>query len=179
MRMVTTTLSNTQTVDKSMLVGIYEQHNPELYRYAYRLLGDRYLAEDCVAETFSRFLNSIVKRRVSIDNIRAYLFRMAHNWINDYYRSQTSASITLEGDLLEDGSSNPARVVAAEMERTQVRRAIMQLPEDQQRVIVLRMLEGWTHEEVAAMLGKSPEATRALQYRALKTLRQLLIEQEA
>ena len=79
MRMVTTTLIDKQTIDREMLVGIYEQHNAELYRYAYRLLGNRDMAEECVAETFSRFLQSIAKRRNAIDNVRAYLFRITHN----------------------------------------------------------------------------------------------------
>lgn len=179
MRMVTTTLVNTQTIDREMLVGIYEQHNAELYRYAYRLLGDRDLAEECVAETFSRFLQSIVKRRRAIDNVRAYLFRMAHNWITDYYRNMSPITISLESEVLEDGSTNPATVVAQEMERERIRATILQLPEDQQRVIALRVLEELSHEEVAAILDKTPEATRALQYRAMNTLRRMLVEQEA
>ncbi len=179
MRMVTTTLVNTQTIDREMLVGIYEQHNAELYRYAYRLLGDRDLAEDCIAETFSRFLHSTVKHRAEIDNVRAYLFRMAHNWITDHYRSSSPTALPLESEVLEDASSNPARVVAKEMERERIRATIRQLPEDQQRVIVLRVLEDLSHEEVAVILRKTPEATRALQYRAMKTLRRMLVEQEA
>lgn len=179
MRMVTTTLVNTQIIDREMLVGIYEQHNAELYRYAYRLLGNRDLAEECVAETFSRFLQSIAKHRNAIDNVRAYLFRMAHNWITDHYRSSSPAAIPLEREVLQDASSNPARVVAKEMEREQIRATIRQLPEDQQRVIALRVLEDLSHEEVAAILRKTPEATRALQYRAMKTLRRMLVEQEA
>ncbi len=179
MRMVTTTLVNTQTIDREMLVGIYEQHNAELYRYAYRLLGDRDLAEDCIAETFSRFLHSTVKRRAEIDNVRAYLFRMAHNWITDHYRSSPPTALPLESEVLEDASSNPARVVAKEMERERIRATIRQLPEDQQRVIVLRVLEDLSHEEVAVILRKTPEATRSLQYRAMKTLRRMLVEQEA
>ena len=62
------------------------------------------------------------------------------------------------------------------MERERVRKAIMQLPFEQQRVIELRFLEELSHEEVAAILGKSVEATRALQYRALSALRQWLTE---
>jgi RNA polymerase sigma-70 factor (ECF subfamily) len=179
MPMVTTTLVNKQTIDREMLVGIYEQHNAELYRYAYRLLGNRDLAEECVAETFSRFLQSIAKRRNAIDNVRAYLFRMAHNWITDHYRSSSPTALPLEREVLEDASNNPARVVAKEMERERIRATIRQLPEDQQRVIALRVLEELSHEEVAVILGKTPEATRALQYRAMKTLRRMLVEQEA
>jgi DNA-directed RNA polymerase specialized sigma24 family protein len=38
-------------------------------------------------------------------------------------------------------------------------------------------MENWSHDEVAVALGKTVEATRALQYRAVETLRQALAEE--
>lgn len=178
MRMETTLRADTKTFDKQALIDIYEQHNAELYRYAFRLLGDRDLAEECVAETFSRFLQTIKKGRTTIENVRAYLFRVAHNWVTDYYRSMSSQTLPLKADLLEENGSNPAQVVAQELEIERVRAALLQLSEEQQRVIVLRVLDEWSHEEVASVLGKTAEATRALQYRAMIALRRMLIEQE-
>jgi DNA-directed RNA polymerase specialized sigma24 family protein len=52
------------------------------------------------------------------------------------------------------------------------------LPDEQRLVVSLRFLENRSHEEAAAVLGKSAEATRALQYRALAALRRMLGEQE-
>lgn len=176
--METTLRADTKTFDKQALIDIYEQHNAELYRYAFRLLGDRDLAEECVAETFSRFLQTIKKGRTTIENVRAYLFRVAHNWVTDYYRSMSSQTLPLKADLLEENGSNPAQVVAQELEIERVRAALLQLSEEQQRVIVLRVLDEWSHEEVASVLGKTAEATRALQYRAMIALRRMLIEQE-
>jgi DNA-directed RNA polymerase specialized sigma24 family protein len=45
-------------------------------------------------------------------------------------------------------------------------------------VIELRFLEGLSHEEVASLLGKTVEATRAMQYRALTALRQMLVDRQ-
>jgi DNA-directed RNA polymerase specialized sigma24 family protein len=45
-------------------------------------------------------------------------------------------------------------------------------------VIELRFIEEWSHDKVAEILGKTVDATRALQYRALTSLRQLLKEHE-
>src|SRR3990172_2037020 len=45
--------------DDGALGEIYSRYSTELYRYAVRLLGDVHLAEDCVAETFSRFLQAL------------------------------------------------------------------------------------------------------------------------
>jgi RNA polymerase sigma-70 factor (ECF subfamily) len=50
------------------------------------------------------------------------------------------------------------------------------LPAEQRQVIVLRFMEDWSHNDVAEALGKTIEATRALQHRAVAALRQMLAE---
>lgn len=180
MRMQTMALTQTEPVriDKQALVGIYEQHSPGLFRYAYRLLGDKDLAEECVSETFSRFLNALNNSRGPKENVQAYLYRVAHNWITDQYRRQPPQALSLDVDEQPDDLSNPAMIVAQALERERVRTAIMRLPSDQRQVIMLRLLEQWPHQEVANALGKTVAATRALQYRALAALRRMLIEEK-
>lgn len=180
MRMETMALTQTEPVriDKQALVGIYEQHSPGLFRYAYRLLGDKDLAEECVSETFSRFLNALSNGRGPKENVQAYLYRVAHNWITDQYRRQPPQALSLDVDEQPDDLSNPATIVDQALERERVRTALMRLPSDQRQVIMLRLLEQWTHQEVANALGKTSEATRALQYRALAALRRMLIEEK-
>jgi RNA polymerase sigma-70 factor (ECF subfamily) len=98
-------LTETRTFSKQDLVGIYEEHSPGIYRYSVRLLGDRDLAEDCVSETFSRFLHAVRQGGGPRDNLRAYLYRVAHNWITDHYRRQPQSPLFLEEDEHEDHQS--------------------------------------------------------------------------
>lgn len=170
-------LSNSLAFDRQALVAIYEQHNAELYRYAYRLLGDSALAEDCVSETFSRFLKAVRDGIGPVENVRAYLYRVAHNWITDHYRRQPLPPLSLDADLHGATEDNPSHVVAGEMERDRVRAALLRLPPDQRQVIELRFVEDWSHDAVAAALGKTVEATRALQHRAITALRRILLEE--
>jgi RNA polymerase sigma-70 factor (ECF subfamily) len=168
-------LDNAPPITKQALVGIYEQHSPGLYRYAYRLLGDRHLAEECVSETFSRFLQSVRNGRWPDQNVQGYLYRMAHNWATDQYRKRTLETVELDAELHSDPHGNPAHQLAEGVERERVRKALMALPEDQRKVVVLRLMEQWSHEDVANALGKTVEATRALQHRALTALRRILL----
>ena len=168
-------MNTAKTLDKQALVEIYEQYSPLIFRYASRLLDDSYLAEDCVSETFSRFLHSI-RGGNRPENVRAYLYRAAHNWIIDRYRREPLPELPLEDELHADPEGNPAQTVTKEMERQRVRAAILRLPSEQRQVIELRFLEEWSHDEVAAAIGKTIEATRALQHRAVSTLRQMLAE---
>ncbi len=48
-----------RALSKQELIALYEENSPGIYRYAVRLLGDVTIAEDCVSETFSRFLGAI------------------------------------------------------------------------------------------------------------------------
>jgi RNA polymerase sigma-70 factor, ECF subfamily len=167
--------ANIPVLNRKELIGIYERHSTPLYRYAYRMLGDRELAEDCVSETFSRFLNAVRDGGGPIENVRAYLYRVAHNWVTDHYRRRPNSFVPLDMEISADPEDHPGSRYAKEQERKQVRAALLSLPDDQRRVIELRFLEEWSHDQVSAALGKTPEATRALQYRALSNLRRLLL----
>jgi RNA polymerase sigma-70 factor (ECF subfamily) len=162
---------------RQVLIAIYEEYNAELFRYAHRLVDDVDLAEDCVSETFSRFLRVVRDGTAPVDNVRAYLYRIAHNWVTDHYRRQPLPPISLDSDRHEEPNSNPSTLVAVELERERIRAALLSLPPEQRQVIELRFLEDWSHKEVAAALGKSEEATRALQHRALSALRRILVEE--
>jgi RNA polymerase sigma-70 factor (ECF subfamily) len=166
------------SITKEELIEIYEEYSPGIFRYSVRLLGNASLAEDCVSETFSRFLNTIRRGGGPTDNVRAYLYRMAHNWVTDYYRRQPPVELELEKYEPVENGSNPAEKVSESMERERVRAAILRLPAEQQQIIQLRFLENWSHEEVAQALGKSPDATRSMQYRAIGSLRRMLMEEE-
>jgi len=168
---------HTRAFTKQVLVEIYEEVSPRIFRYAYRMLGDMNLAEDCVSETFSRFLHAVQSGKGPRENTQGYLFRVAHNWITDHYR-RPPLTVPLEHEWIADDSQNPDGLIGQELERERLRKALLQLPDDQHKVIVLRVLEKMSHKEVAEILGKTAEATRALQHRALTTLRSVLVETE-
>jgi RNA polymerase sigma-70 factor, ECF subfamily len=166
-----------EELNKEELVEVYELFSPRLFRYAMRLLGDHQHAEECVSETFSRFLTAIKNGGGPRDNLQAYLYRAAHNWITDFYRKRPPEEL-VESILLRDPQQNPVMVVAKDQERERVRIALLRLTDEQRQVILLRFYEDWPYEEIAAALGKSYEATRALHHRALVGLRKMLIGSE-
>lgn len=177
MRMEAVLSTDTQRLDKQALVRVYEDYSPGLYRYAYRLLGDQDLAEECVSETFSRFLQVIRRGSEPVGNLRAYLYRMAHNWVVDHYRKQTP-QVTLDIDTHADPAGDLEDGLHSRQQTELLRQALIHLPEDQRMVIELRFMEDWSHDKVAELLGKTVDATRALQYRALVALRQIMLGHE-
>jgi RNA polymerase sigma-70 factor, ECF subfamily len=161
---------------KKDLLEVYEKYNLPLYRYSVRLLGDKSMAEDCVAETFSRFLQVVKNGGGPKQNIQAYLYRVAHNWITDYYRRGLPVEELDPG--IPDPFKGPGALLAKKQESEKVRRAMLSLTSVQRQVIQLHFYEEWSYREIAEALGKTEEAIRALQHRALMALRGLLLEQE-
>ncbi len=158
--------------DQKALAQIYDLYSPELYRYAVRFLGDPCVAEDCVADTFSRFLKALRDRRGPKNYLRAYLYRIAHNWVADYYRRAPDV-VELKDTQPRDENS-PEQEADLRLRQAQTHKAILQLTPDQQQVITLKYLQGMNNEEVAQALRKPVGAVKSLQHRALARLEKIL-----
>lgn len=169
-------LNRARAFNQQALAEIYDRYNLGLYGYAMRLLGDECLAEDCVSETFSRFLKSLHAGQGPTEHLQAYLYRIAHNWITDYYRRQPM--LELDENLRAEDVDRPETEVDRRMQQERVRKALRLLTPDQRQVIILRFLEGWENDEVSAAVQKPSSAVRALQHRALASLRRWLLGKE-
>lgn len=167
-------LSRAIVFDLQALGDIYDIYSTSIYGYALRLCGDRDIAEECVAETFFRFLHALKLGKGPHTYLKAYLFRIAHNWISDWYRSKKPNFIPVD-----EGIDLPAEIcveeeLIAKILQEQLRAALFQLTQDQRQVIMLVFIEGWTKAEVAAALGKPVGAVKSLQHRGLQSLRRIL-----
>jgi RNA polymerase sigma-70 factor (ECF subfamily) len=156
------------------LAEIYDTHSPGVYRYAMRLLNDVSQAEDCVAETFARFLSALQKRHGPRDHLQAYLYRIAHNWIVDSYHGREQL-VELDENVRSE-TALPEEEATKRIRQKQIRKAIRDLTPDQQMVISLKYLDEWSNEEVACALKKPVGAVKSIQHRALKSLQRLLVE---
>lgn len=165
--------------DEHILAEVYDRYSPEIFRYAMRLLGDSDLAEECVAETFHRFLVTINRGGGPRQYLRAYLYRVAHNWVTDYFRRRNRDALPLDLDCCIDERKEPHHVFADELMRRDVRLALSKLTPDQRQVIVLRYLEDWEYPDISRALDKPVGAVKALQHRGLNALRRHLLKEEA
>jgi len=166
-------LEHAQQFQIQTLTEIYEEFSPQLYYYALSRLGNPACAEDCVADTFQRFLQSLQKK-TSIENTRAYLYRIAHNWITDHYRKKREDTDELPENIAPRNQKSLEGSTVEKIEQENLRLAIQQLPPNQQQVIVLRYLEDWSQKEVAAAIGRSVGAVKQLQRRAESKLKKIL-----
>ena len=166
-------ISKLQAFDMGAIEWVYDQYNEAIYRYGYRLLGNQDKAEECVAETFSRFLQAIKNGKGPKKYVRPYLYRMAHNWITDQYRR----AIPEDEGLPENHAANIAHteeLVIDKLENQKIRKVLQDLPENQRQAVVLKYLEGLENQEIAMAMNKPVGAVKALQHRGIQTIRKKL-----
>lgn len=163
--------------DQQALAQIYDAYSPGLYRYSMQRLGNQVVAEECVSETFSRFLQALQARRGPESFLQAYLYRIAHNWIVDHYRREPTQPVELTEEY-QDKNADPENEAGRRQNQEHLRMAIRKLTPDQQQVIALKYLEGWENEEIASSLQKPVGAVKSIQHRALATLQKLLNREE-
>jgi RNA polymerase sigma-70 factor (ECF subfamily) len=105
----------------------------------------------------------------------AWLYRIAHARVIDHYRRRNVRKVAPLDEGLADGEkTDPDHLVADRDEAGRAWQALLLLTEEQQQVISLRFIAGYSTAEVASLLEKTEGAVKALQHRALATLRRIL-----
>ncbi len=154
---------------------LYLLHLDAIYRYVYFRVGDVHDAEDLTEQVFLKAWEALPGYRHCGNRFSSWLYRIAHNIVIDHCRHRSQLSLPL-ADRGDEGSSQVAaldRVIEAE-EAAALVKAVAQLPDDQQQVIILRFVEGLSHNEVAHIMDKSEGACRVMQHRTLAALNELL-----
>ncbi|MGB9672627.1 MAG: RNA polymerase sigma factor [Anaerolineales bacterium] len=159
------------------LAEVYDTYSQAIYAYALHLLSNSELAEECTAETFYRLLKAL-QNGAGVQNLRPYLYRVAHNWITDYYRRQPLEPIGLTDSHTSKSDPPLEHQVEERMRQAQMRAALQRLTPEQRLVVSLRFIEGLDLESVAEAVGKPLTAVKALQHRALQSLRRMLVKDE-
>jgi RNA polymerase sigma-70 factor (ECF subfamily) len=145
----------------------------------YYKVGNVSDAEDLCEQVFLKAWEAIGRYKWCGYPFSSWLYKLAHNLVVDHYRVRRD-SVPL-GDLLFTPSepADPANALHATLEAQELQSAISELTGEQQQVIALKFIEGYSNAEIAQMMNKKEGAIRALQYRALHSLHDILEAEEA
>lgn len=152
-------------------------HAP-LSRYLHRLTGADHLAEELHQQTWLSVLHHIDRFDPvsSTGGFKAWLFRIATNKANDYWRSRGREKSATEGLRLVTDESAPAsdeRLESTE-QQMKLKRAITQLPESQRQVLMLRYYSNLKFVEIADLLGCPLNTALGRMHKAILKLRLLM-----
>lgn len=157
--------------DAGAMAAICEKLYPRIYRYLSYKVGDVRDAEDLAGEVFVRMLSGIRDQK---GNLEAWLFRIAGNVLTDHYRKRAVRADTVGLSEGIAGGEDPAAATERKLSGERLKRSLNALTEEQKEVVVLRFILGYEPDEVADMMVRSAGAVRALQFRALSALRDVL-----
>jgi RNA polymerase sigma-70 factor (ECF subfamily) len=167
-------LERAKEYDPSALGEIYDRYCVRIHNYIYRRVGNAHLAEDLTAEVFVRMLQAARSDKFARTSLSAWLYRIAHNLVVDHFRSQPQWEVQPWDEGLRAAVDDPTVAIEAELAQQGLRAALSHLTQEQQQVIVLRFGEGLSAPQIAEILDTSEGAVRALQHRALASLRRVM-----
>lgn len=159
---------------------IFEKYQPLIFSYIYRRTSDTELAEDLTKDTFESMLKAITENTAWKESFSGWLYRIAHNLVIDHYRQRDRHKSISIDEIIEfrDDSQDFAESLMAKLENEEqlkkVTKAMSLLTDEQKLVIQLRFIEEYSFEEIAEVMDKNIGAVKALQHRALETLKQLV-----
>jgi RNA polymerase sigma factor (sigma-70 family) len=145
---------------------IVRRYGRPLDRFAAAIVGGR--SEDVTQDAFSKALPALRRSEAEIE-LRPWLYRIVRNTALNDLRDRAPVAVELS-ETLPGGRSTAAEVEAREEIRDLMER-LQALPEPQRAALVMRELEGLSHDEIAAALGVSGGAARQAIYRARAALR--------
>lgn len=151
-------MDHSSSGEPQQVLQFYDQLREPIYRYLLCLRLTPETAEDLVHETFLRLHRNLREKKIKTDTVRAWAFRVAHNLAISLKRRSNEIQVDRD-DLVfladahyADEHQDPEEAVLNEEWLMRVRKAVRELPEQQQRCIHLRA-EGLRYREIADVLG--------------------------
>jgi RNA polymerase sigma-70 factor, ECF subfamily len=134
--------------------------------HGYLRAGGAEDSEDVLSEVFVRVARGLGRFRGGDDDLRRWVFTIAHNCLMDEHRRRSRQRLFVR----EHADREPTTPAPNEPFDATLHDALLQLTPDQREVVTLRFVADLAIEEVARMTGRPTGAVKSLQHRALRVL---------
>lgn len=148
---------------------LFTTYYPELLRFGRRLVGDDYLVEESIQETFLYFYERGTDL-ASVDNQRAYLYTAFRRRLLKQ-KAATLSSSQLSTDIRFDVADLQAPLTDEPDAREKVTALLNTLPWRQREAVYLKYFNQLTAREISEVMGIQPQVVSNTIYKALKKLR--------
>jgi RNA polymerase sigma-70 factor, ECF subfamily len=142
--------------DPGAFAVIYDRHGRAAYSLAYRMAGERQTAEDLVQDAFLAVWRAAGSYRAERGSVRTWVLSIVHNRGIDQLRSAASRRRVQDRVEATSSLSQPSEAFSEawrNSQQSQVRKALKDLPAEQLQVLELAYFSGYTHTEIADLLG--------------------------
>lgn len=151
---------------------IYDQYVDKIYRFIFVKVNSQEVTEDLCSETFLRCWETFKKDQNKIENIQAFLYRIARNLVTDHYREKGRTQIvSIDYVPIIDPEANLEEESHNNSDFNMIKLALNGLKEDHQEVIIWYYIDDLSVSEIADLTSKSEGAVRVMIHRALNNLK--------
>ena len=167
--------------DADAFAVLYDRHGGAAFSLAHRIVGDRSIAEDVTQEAFLSVWRSGARFDAARGSVRTWTLGIVRNRAIDALRRAASSAPKLDFDdeaILESqpaGELTDSEAIRRETSR-RVRGVLRELPREQVEVIGLAYFGGFSHSEIAEMLGMPLGTVKGRMRLGLEKIRLALAE---
>lgn len=165
-------LERVQHNDQTALAEVHERYFDQIHHYISYRIGDSDAAADLAGEVFLALIDALRKGKPPKTSLTGWLYAVARNLAADHIKKRVTTLPLLE-DLVADTPSLADQAYLSQLGPT-LKKAMLQLTEDQQHVVALRFGQGLSLAETAESMDKTVGAIKALQHRALAALARIM-----
>lgn len=161
----------TQEIQQQFLTA-YDSYSSAIYRHCFFRVYSKTRAEELVQETFTRVWQYLMQGK-KIDNIRAFLYRVANNLVIDESRKKKEESLEVLMD--KSPSFEPSYAGHKSMEKSLLYKEVVEnmdgLPQDYKDILMLRYVNDLDPKEIAQILETNANNVSVKINRAVKALK--------
>ncbi|OGZ79580.1 MAG: hypothetical protein A2528_01875 [Candidatus Staskawiczbacteria bacterium RIFOXYD2_FULL_37_9] len=157
---------------QTLFLDAYEKYADDIYRHCYFRVYNKELAEDITQETFIKTWKYIIEGK-EIQNIRAFLYRVAVNLIIDNSRKKKELAGDERLNNIRAGEDTEDNIFNR-FDANRIVKLLDKLAENQKQVMVMRYIDELKPSEIADILGESPNAVSVRINQATKKLREII-----
>jgi RNA polymerase sigma-70 factor (ECF subfamily) len=167
--------------DENALSILVYRHKQKIYSFIYSKVLDRDVTEDIFQDTFVKVIRTIKLGRYNEEGkFLPWVMRIAHNLVIDYFRKNNRMpKFDNSGDfnifsVIGDSSLNVEKQLIKDQIDSDLQKIILELPEDQKDVLVMRLYKDMSFKEIAECTGVSINTALGRMRYALINLRKLI-----
>lgn len=152
----------------------YENYSDAIFRFCFFKVSDREKAYDLAQETFVRLWNYVREGEQEVDNVRAFLYKIARNLVIDEYRKKDTSSLDALQESGFDVRFEGQEEIETNVNAREAIEAMYELDDIYREVALLRFVEGLPPKDISEMLSVSENVVSVRLNRAVKKLRVIL-----
>lgn len=158
-------------------VRAYDEYSDALFRYCYFRVYNRERALELAQDTFMKAWESLRGADRDIDNLKAFLYKIAKNLIIDEFRKKKTRPTSSLDELQEAGfdpGEDPTGAMKALIDHRDTLKAMDHLEEKYREAVHMRYLDDLSVQEIARLLNDNENNVSVKIHRGLKQLRTLI-----